>query len=102
MPDQLELLNPPLARARDPATSKAAAAVVEVLLTELQAKVLEAFRRRGPLTARTAERLPEFADYGFSTVRKRISELAALGCLEPAGVDRSRRAPATIYRIREG
>lgn len=87
----------PMARTSDPQTSHAAAEVIRPDLSELQSKVLAAFKRHGPMTARKAERLPEFADYGFSTIRKRISELHRAGHLKEHGTDRTRRAPATIY-----
>lgn len=88
-----------MTRKVDPATSVEAAAVVAPELGKIQRLVLEAFRIHGPMTARTAERLPVFSDYGFSTIRKRISELAQDGLLEEYGVDRSGRAPATVYRV---
>jgi hypothetical protein len=53
------------------------------------------------MTAREAEQLPEFESYGFSTIRKRISELATAGLLESCGVDNAGRAPCTIYRLKE-
>jgi hypothetical protein len=53
------------------------------------------------MSAREAEKLPEFAAYGFSTVRKRISELAQLGLLLPSGVDESAgRTGSRIYEIK--
>lgn len=90
----------PMARRTDPGTSHEAAAVIRPDLNRIQQLVLDAYRRHGPMTARDAERLPEFASYGFSTIRKRISELASEGYLEVAGEDRSARAPAAIYRVR--
>ncbi len=86
-----------MARRNDPTTSKEAAGVVEPELGKIQRLVLQVFRARGPMTARTAERLEEFEAYGFSTIRKRISELAAEGYLVSTGIDRTGRAPATIY-----
>lgn len=92
----------PMVRAEDPGTSREAAAVVAPSLGKIQGLVLEVFRGRGPMTARVAETLPEFEGYGFSTIRKRISELHRGGFLVAVGVDRSGRAPATIYGVREG
>lgn len=87
----------PAARASDPVTSHQAAATVAPKLGKIQREVLEAFRTRGAMTARKAERLCEFEQYGFSTVRKRISELARMGYLVEAGIDRSGRSPAIVY-----
>jgi hypothetical protein len=64
-----------LVRASDPETSRQAADRIRPKLTEPQVRVLEAYRVRGPMTARDCEALDEFRDCGFSTVRKRISEL---------------------------
>lgn len=89
----------PMARNTDPDTSHETAAVVRPELGKIQALVMKAYRAHGPMTARTCECLPEFDEYGFSTVRKRISELAAEGYLVASGVNRSRRSPATIYRV---
>ena len=91
----------PMSRTTDPGTSEESAAVVLPHLGKIQTLVLEVFEARGQMTARTAERLPEFEAYGFSTIRKRISELAAEGYLEAVGVDRTGKAPATIYQITE-
>ena len=87
----------PMVRRTDPATSKAAANVVRPKLGKIQAEVLLALEKYGRMTARTAERLPCFDTYGFSTIRKRISELAAGGHLREAGTDTAGRAPCTIY-----
>jgi hypothetical protein len=90
-------------RRSDPLTSRSAAAVVLPSLNRLQVAVLEAYRAHGPMSARQAERLEEFSDYGFSTVRKRISELHQAGLLVEAGLDHSGRAPCRIYELaREG
>lgn len=93
---------PRLARLTDPDTSHEAGGVVRPHLSYLQTFVLAVFVRRGPMTARCAERLPEFAAYGFSTIRKRISELAQLGRLQETGLDESGRAPCTIYEVTGG
>ena len=98
--DPLLPFNRPMVRRTDPGTSHAAADVVRPTLGKIQQLVLEVYAKRGPMSARVAERLPEFADYGFSTVRKRISELAAEGVLVSVGVDNSGRAPATVYGVR--
>lgn len=94
--NQLSLTDyrPPLARTSDPDTSHEAAAAVAPHLTFIQQAVLKAYREHGPMTARTCERLPELSMYGFSTVRKRISELLHAGRLETCGRDRG-----AVYRV---
>lgn len=96
---ELPVLRPGV-RKGDPETSGAAAQVAKENLGRIQAAVLEAFQVYGPMTARKAERLPCFETYGFSTIRKRISELAQGGRLREIGIDRSGRAPATIYALK--
>ncbi len=91
----------PLARDSDPMTSRKAAAVIAGELGKIQRLVLDVYRARGQMTAREAERLDEFADYGFSTIRKRISELYHGGYLKRVGVDKTKRSPATIYAVNE-
>lgn len=90
----------PLFRRDDPPTSQAAATTVRPQLGEIQLAVLAAYRQHGPMSARQAEGLPEFAAYGFSTVRKRVSELGAAGFLRPCGVEReSGASPCVIYEV---
>lgn len=88
--DDLPLFPSPMARKSDPDTSHEAAGTVCANLGQLQRRVLTAFQQRGPMTAKECEALPCFADLGFSTVRKRASELAAAGLLEPTGEKRGR------------
>ena len=89
---------PELARQADPATSHEAAALIATDLSALQTEVHAAFVRHGPASARQAEDWPELA-YGFSTVRKRVSELAQMGLLIAEGTEtESGRAKATVYR----
>ncbi len=98
MKRQLELLLPPNVRASDPPGSHDAAALVAPSISETQALVVAAFVLHGPMTARTAERLSCFGAYGFSTIRKRISELQLRGVLEACpAVGGS--APGAIYRV---
>lgn len=87
---------PPLASRFDAEPSKDAADMIATGLSELQARVLTAFRYHGAMTARQAEELPEFSTLGFSTVRKRICELAKLGQL----VDCGKADRMTLYRAR--
>ncbi len=90
-----------LARSTDPATSKQAAAAIASGLGKIQALVLEVFENRGAMSAREAEKLSEFSDYGFSTIRKRISELHQEGLLVSAGTEKtSGRTPATVYEAK--
>jgi hypothetical protein len=64
-----------MARVPDRTTSIDAAERIHDRVSELQQRVLEAFRTHGNMTAEQCEDLPEFAELGPSTVRKRISEL---------------------------
>ena len=85
-----------MARREDAATSKAAAAAVAVHLNKLQFAVLEAFRTHGHMSARQVER--RFPEYGFSTIRKRVSELNQMGLLLPTGAETvSGKTPCTVY-----
>lgn len=83
------------ARSSDPETSHEAADRVTEKLSKLQQRVLTAFAAFGKTgaTARDVEQLPIFADCGFSTVRKRVSELADAGRLEAKG----KRDGMTVY-----
>lgn len=83
------------ARASDPDTSHEAAERITGKLSQLQQRVLTAFATFGKVgaTARDVEQLPIFADCGFSTVRKRVSELADAGRLAPIG----KRDGLTVY-----
>jgi hypothetical protein len=77
-----------MARTSDPETSQAAAAGIVEQLTSLQLRVYVAFVEHGKMTAKEAERLPDFADLGFSTVRKRCSEGVQQEWLRPTGTVR--------------
>src|SRR5690242_8396268 len=93
----------PMFRQSDPETSRSAAEAIAPHVTELQHRVLDVIRRRGPSTAKELEQLPDFEGWGFSTVRKRVSELATpkseggLGLLVEVGV----RERSTIYELAE-
>ena len=83
-------------------TSAAAAEQIKAKLGQLQRRVLQAYREHHRLSARQAERLPEFARYGFSTIRKRISELAAAGLIVEDGVeDEHGPSASTVYALSE-
>jgi hypothetical protein len=72
------------ARLTDPPTARAAAEQVTRdagKLRALQLRVLEAVRELGPIDGAALEALPRFASLGFSTCRKRLSELRALGLI---------------------
>ena len=64
-----------MVHADDPYTSIDAATVVARRRNELHERVLAAFASHGAMTDEQLERLPEFHDYGPSTIRKRRSEL---------------------------
>jgi hypothetical protein len=74
-----------MVHADDPHTSIDAAVVMAHRRTELHEQVLAAFRLYGNMTDETLENLPEFADYGPSTIRKRRSELYQQQALAVAG-----------------
>ncbi len=90
----------PNVRRTDPATSRAAGAAIIADLSKIQRLVLRVYQDHGKLSARQAEKLSEFDGYGFSTIRKRISELAASEHLTSVGTETdSGRGPATVYEI---
>lgn len=75
----------------DPYTSHEAAAAIERRRTELHEKVLEAFDAHGAMTDEDLEQLPEFVEYGPSTIRKRRSELLQAGAIIAIGDRRNSR-----------
>lgn len=81
-----------LARNTDIDTSHGAAATVQPTITKMQGEVLEAFKNLGSMTDAMLNSL--FADKGYaeSTVRKRRSELTALGYIKDSGVREGRHA----------
>lgn len=79
-----------LARYNDIATSHKAAKDID--LTALQSDVLDAFLMHGSLTDRQLNTLFAPSNYAESTVRKRRSELTALGYLKDSGVREGRHA----------
>ena len=88
-----------LTRRTDPDTSHEAADAIAPKLSSIQTAVIAAYIQRGPMSARQAERLPELSEWGFSTIRKRVSELAQLGRLVEAGTETSSgKTRATVYR----
>jgi hypothetical protein len=88
-----------MARRSDPDTSKQAARTIVRRAPGLLQRVYAAFVTRGPMTAKDAEQLPEFAAFGFSTVRKRVSELHRKGYLRNTGRIES---GCTVYEVVDG
>lgn len=90
--------------ARTPRPPNLAAAGVRRKVTQLHERVIEAYRQHGEMSARQVEALPEFAGMGFSTIRKRVSELASveMAFLLEAGrkEQETGRTPATVYQLR--
>ena len=78
---------PPMHRAADPLTSRAAAAGILPKVNTLHEQVLSALAAAGAdgLNDRQLEQLPQFAKYGPSTIRKRRSELYQLGYVTHRG-----------------
>lgn len=93
------LASSPGVRATDPATSRSGMDAVRPVLRALQLSVLRAFADHGAMHAMACESLPAFSGYGFSTVRKRVSECAQAGLLEACGVERVGRSSLTTYRL---
>jgi hypothetical protein len=89
----------PMTRREDYETSEGAAQVVLPHIGSIQRKVLATIREKGPMDARKMERLPEYSSYGHSTIRKRIGELARGGYLKAVDIDRTGRAPITVWDI---
>ena len=72
----------PMARRSDPDTSHEAADRIEPHLSELERRVLQAYRQHGPMTAIYCEEvLPEFEGLKATTVRCRCSALVRRGLL---------------------
>ena len=95
---QLSLEMPPARRRNDLPTAAAAGDSMPRKLTDLHARVLDAFDEHRRLTDEQLERLPEFASYGPSTIRKRRSELYALGHLKQLGTAlNSRGRPMVVW-----
>lgn len=85
-----------MARRTDPESSKNAAIGISDHLPRIQQLVYEAFLNHGPMTAKTAEQLPEFERYGYSTIRKRCGELHARGLLRYSG---EMEAGCNVYEV---
>lgn len=85
MTDLFTLADERLHRIPDHETSIAAAQSVLPCRRILQQQILTALLVRGPMTDGELEKLPQFASYGPSTVRKRRSELYQDGRVIPTG-----------------
>jgi len=88
---------PPLARFSDPEESHRAADKIRPHLSKLQSVVHGAFRELGKMTAKECEVLDRFSELGFSTVRKRISELKKMGLIVDTG---ERREGAAVWECK--
>ena len=100
MQTQLSLTLPPAARRADPITARLAGAATGRRLNELHDAVLASLAEHGPLTDEQLERLPRFACYGPSTIRKRRSELYQLGLIRTAGEEVNSRGKLMIVWAR--
>ena len=90
----------PSTRRLDPPTSAMAGDAIREHLSEIQTTIVHFYADGKERSARQLERDPTFARWGFSTVRKRVSELAAAGWLEPCGVETTcGTTPSTVYRL---
>lgn len=85
----------------DPPTSAAAAVGVKRTRTALHARIEAIFEARGDMTDAELETLPEFSNYGPSTIRKRRSELAQEGRLVDSGTTRrnARGCQMVVWRL---
>lgn len=81
-----------LARNTNIDTSHTAAASVQSQLNTIQREVLDAFKKLGSMTDKTLNGLFSEDGYAESTVRKRRSELTALGYLKDSGERDGRHA----------
>lgn len=90
----------PASRRLDPPTSAIAGDEIREHLSEIQAAIVYYLSDGKEASARQIERYPAFTRWGFSTVRKRVSELASAGWLESCGVEtKSGTKPSTVYRL---
>jgi hypothetical protein len=91
-----------MVRGEGPSTSVAAAKILVRGVTALQRRVLDAFKQRGPMTDEELERLPEFSEYGPTTVHKRRTELYQAGKVERYSMKpNSRGVTMIIWNIKK-
>lgn len=97
---ELDMFLPPDHRHPDHATAVAAAHRIRPIGKTLRAQVFDAIAQAGErgLTDLELEQLPSFRAYGFSTVRKRRSELYKQGRLVKAG----ERGGASVWVLAAG
>ena len=77
---------PRMSRARDPETSKRADGKMRKRIGRLKIAILKAYAEHPEgLSAKQCEALPRFERCGYSTIRKRVGELARMGLLRPTG-----------------
>lgn len=84
-----------MVRGDDPVESQRAAIDTLEHRSALQAAIMLALSKQGPLTDRELENLPEFSGLGPSTVRKRRCELFQRGIIHKTG----RRDKMAIWAI---
>lgn len=85
-----------MVRRGDPLTSQEAAQGILRKASELHAAITTEIARRGPMTDAELEDLERFAHYGYSTVRKRRTELTQAGRLIEVGTRLNRRGARMI------
>jgi hypothetical protein len=79
--ETLDLFAPPMVRTPDTEASEAAADKLKKSVSGLRHVVYEIIKRVGPITALEVEEFDGFEKLAPTTVRKRCSELVALGWL---------------------
>jgi hypothetical protein len=98
--DDLDLRG--MVHADDPYTSVEAAVSVAPHLNVLQERIKAAFHESGPLSDERLERLPQFAEYGQTTISKRRTELFQRGLLVPVGDEiNSRGRRMLVWALRD-
>ena len=85
-----------MVRSEDHATSIAAAKILVRGVTDLQRRIVSSFKQFGPMTDEELERLPEYSEYGPTTVHKRRTELYQAGKVEQHSVKRNSRGKKMI------
>ena len=91
VPPAQQFSTPDMHRKTDHQTAiDASERVAKSCKTELQSAIYEVLIERGPMTDGELETLPQFSQYGPSTVRKRRSELYQAGRVTETGEVRAR------------
>jgi phage FluMu protein gp41 len=94
--DLFTLADERLVRIPSHSTSVEAAKSILPCRTVLQQQILTVLKVQGPMTAGELENLSCFRNYGFSTVRKRVSELKNDLRIAETGEVRKRM---TVWRV---